>query len=207
MLDNLVAVAEGALNRALALDPDAGEALRALDGRTMAVTLTGFDQTVFVFPVADRIHLTRHWPTGQMADVRLTGRASDFLQLARSRGAEQQATLLSGGVQIEGDATLAQRFASAFERIDPDWLAPIDGLLGPAASGQIERAARGLFDFAMRSVDQLARASSDHLRNETGDLVHGTDVERWIADVDSLRDGVARAEARLKRLAARLPNE
>lgn len=198
---NLVAVAEGGINRALGLDPAAGERLAALNGRVMAVTITTLGQTVYCVPVGPRLQLATSWPDD--AEVRLIGRASDFAQLAAA-GADKQAALASGGVRIEGDAMLAQRFAEAFDAVDLDWEMPIERLLGPVAAHRIGNTARRFFGWGRESLETLGTDAFEFLREETGDLIHAEDVEAWMDAVDDLRDAVDRAEARIRRLERKL---
>lgn len=198
---NLVAVAEGGVNRALGLDPAVGERLAALDGRIMAVTITTLGQTVYCVPVGPRLQLATTWPDA--AEVRLIGRASDFAQLAAA-GSNKQAALASGGVRIEGDAMLAQRFAEVFDGLELDLEAPVERLLGPVAAQRIGDTARRLLGWGRESLQTLGTDAAEFLREETGDLIHAEDVEAWMNDVDELRSAVDRAEARIRRLERKL---
>ena len=84
LIANGVAVVEAGLNRALALDPAVADRLRQLDGRVVAVTITGWDQTVYAVPVVDRLQLSIFWP--DEPDVRLIGRMGDFARQAAAGG-------------------------------------------------------------------------------------------------------------------------
>lgn len=197
LIANGVAVVEAGLNRALALDPEVADRLRKLDGRVIAVTISGWDQTVFAVPVVDRLQLSVFWP--DEPDVRLSGRLGDFARLAAS-GADKQAELLSGGVRIEGDAVLAQRFAEVFEALDIDLEAPLERMFGPIAAHRIGETARRFFGWGREAMKTLGDDTIEFLREETGDLVHGDDVNDWMDAVDDLRTGTDRLEARIRRL-------
>ncbi|WP_348672035.1 SCP2 sterol-binding domain-containing protein [uncultured Abyssibacter sp.] len=197
LIANGVAVVEAGLNRALALDPEVADRLRKLDGRVIAVTISGWDQTVFAVPVVDRLQLSVFWP--DEPDVRLSGRLGDFARLAAS-GADKQAELLSGGVRIEGDAVLAQRFAEVFEALDIDLEAPLERMFGPIAAHRIGQTARRFFGWGREAMKTLGDDTIEFLREETGDLVHGDDVNDWMDAVDDLRTGTDRLEARIRRL-------
>ncbi|MEC9405756.1 MAG: SCP2 sterol-binding domain-containing protein [Pseudomonadota bacterium] len=198
---NALAVVEAGLNRALALDPAVGERLRKLDGRVVAVTLTGLEQTVYCVPIGDRLQLAASWP--EPAQVRLIGRVGDFARLAAA-GTDKQAELLSGGVRIEGDAILAQRFAEVFDELDLDLEAPLERLFGPIAAHRMGQAARRFLGWGRQAAATLGEDAVEFLREETGDLVHAEDVEAWMDAVDGLRSDADRLEARIRRLERKL---
>ena len=197
LIANGVAVVEAGLNRALALDPAVADRLRQLAGRVVAVTITGWDQTVYAVPVVDRLQLSIFWP--DEPDVRLIGRMGDFARLAAA-GGDKQARLLSGGVRIEGDAILAQRFAEIFDALELDLEAPLERMFGPIAAFRIGQTARRFFGWGREAVKTLGDDTIEFLREETGDLVHGDEVHEWMDAVDDLRTGTDRLEARIRRL-------
>lgn len=197
VIANGLAVVESGLNRALALDPAVGERLRKLEGRVIAVTLTGLEQTIYCVPIGDRLQLASTWP--EPVQVRLIGRVGDFARLAAA-GTDKQAELLSGGVRIEGDAILAQRFAEIFDELDFDLEAPLERMFGPIAAHRMGQFARRFFSWGQMAVRTLGDDAVEFLREETGDLVHAEDVETWMDDVDALRTDTDRLEARIRRL-------
>src|SRR5690349_22457690 len=94
---------EAALNRAVALDPDTGAALAALDGRRISLALESPPLALDI--AVHRGHLQVGPPLGQ-ADLAVRGTVGGLLGrmpfLAGARGA-------GGRLHVAGDADLAQR--------------------------------------------------------------------------------------------------
>ncbi len=194
----LLGAIEIALNRYLALDEDVLAQCAALDGRSLSVSIEDLEwQIVVVFVPAGVIVL----PEGEAPDVRIRGRSNALLRMARSQFAGRGE--MPGGIEVSGDAALLDRVRRMARAIGFD----IEELLATVMPGpSAYRAAsllRRLADWAGRSASTLALDSAEYLREETRDLVHRADLEQWMDAVDELRDGVDRAEARLRRLEKR----
>lgn len=202
LLVNALGLAEGALNRAVALDPAVGERLEGLQGKVLAVTVTGLDQTVFLAPMGPRLQLLPAAP--DHPDVKLAGRASDFLRLAAAKGEAKMDALKDTAITIEGDAMLAQQFAALFDDLDLDIEAPLERWFGTAAAGRIGQGLRSLLGWGRQTAQTLGLDTVEYLREETGDLVHSEDIEAWSQGVEALDKAVDTLDARLKRLERRL---
>ena len=112
---------EVALNRTLALDPDTREALRALDGRRVALRLASPPLALQVRVDGDALRV------GPVED----GDAPDLSVRSTIGGLLSQLPFLRnddappvGQLRIEGDADLARRLQRLAERFDPDWQQP-----------------------------------------------------------------------------------
>jgi ubiquinone biosynthesis protein UbiJ len=197
--DGLLAAAEVALNRYLALDAGAMAQCAGLDGRVLAVHLREFDLEFFLLPSAAGLQVLGH--SAQPPDVRLSGSLPAFGRMLLQR--EGQAEILLGGaVGIDGDSELAQQFSGLLRRVhfDPEEL--LAGHLGGVAAHAIGNFARNAFGIGRNTVSTLGRDTAEYLREETRDLVHRSDVQKWMDEVDAFRSDVDRLEARLKRLLA-----
>jgi ubiquinone biosynthesis protein UbiJ len=101
LLDRLEAV----LNRNVADSRRALALTRQLDGRVMSLTAEGTPVAIFFHAEGGRLRLTpRH---ESPADASLSGTPVALLALAGPQG---EGALRGGGVRIEGDAEVAQKF-------------------------------------------------------------------------------------------------
>jgi ubiquinone biosynthesis protein UbiJ len=129
-------------------------------------------------------------------DVRITARPAALLRRAFG-GADAAGP---SGVTVEGDADLLQRFSALVAKVgfDPaEWLAP---WLGDGAAHRVGEGLRGLLGWGRASASTLALDTAEYLREETRDLAHRADVERWTEAVDAARRRVEQLAARLGRL-------
>lgn len=196
----LCAAAEVAANRLLGVDEGALAGCGQLAGRRLAIEL---DAPAWTFCVEFHAGGVRVAPAcEEVADASVRGGA-----LALARAALQAArggSLLAGEVRIEGDADLVSRCARLFARADFDLEEVLARWLGDAPAHRVTGSLRGLFDWTQRAGRTLAQDAAEYLTEETGDLARGADVEDWMAEVDDLRDAVARVEARLRHLEQRM---
>ena len=191
------AALEIALNRYLALEPDVLAELGRLKDRVIALHAQGPGWEFFVVPTARGVTVLDSCPENKAGkpDVRISAPPTALLRRAFG-GAEAGVP----GVQVEGDADLLQRFGTIVAKVgfDPEeWLAR---WVGGGAAHRINEGLRSLLGWGRASAGTLALDTAEYLREETGDLPHRADVERWSAEVESLRqrsDGLA---ARLDRL-------
>ncbi len=191
---------EQALNAALALDPRSPERLAALDGRVVAMALSGTGLRICL-RADDEGYLAVMGSFDGEADTTLRGAPLSMLRMA-SGSAD---TLFGGGVEIEGDVELGQRFQRIIQQVDIDWEEHLSRLVGDVAAHQLGQAARGLFSWFNRSADHLGMDTADYLREESRILPHPDEVREFLDGVDGLRDGVERLAARIARLEGRHP--
>lgn len=189
------AALEIALNRYLALEPEVLSEFGKLKDRVIALRAEGPGWEFFLVPHARGVTVLDAW--AGKPDVRISARPTVLLRRV-FRGAEAGVS----GVQVEGDADLLQRFSTLMVKVgfDPEeWLAQ---WVGGGAAHRINQALTGLLGWGRQTASTLALDTAEYLREETRDLVHRADVERWIEDVNALReraDGMAARIARLER--------
>jgi ubiquinone biosynthesis accessory factor UbiJ len=195
----MCAALEIALNRYLALEPDVLAELARLKDRAIALHAQGPNWEFFVVPTARGVTVLDAWD--RKPDVRISTPPTALLRRAFG-GAEAGVP----GVQVEGDADLLQRFGTIVAKVgfDPEeWLAR---WVGGGAAHRINEGLRSVLGWGRKSAGTLALDTAEYLREETGDLPHRTDVERWMAEVESLRqrsDGLAARLDRFERGAGR----
>jgi ubiquinone biosynthesis protein UbiJ len=200
MPDPLIGMLEIGLNRYLALDAGALRACAALEGKLIALHLREFDFTAWLQPGSQGVQVLA--TSERAADVTLSGSLPAFARLMWPQ-TEQAEMLLSGAVQVDGDSELAQEFAGILRRVHFDLEELLAAPFGGVAAHGMGSLMRNAFGFGHRTVEVLGRDTAEYLREETRDLVHRADVQKWMDGVDTLREGVDRLEARVRRLQAR----
>ena len=189
---------EAALNRALALDPETGEALARLDGKRVALRV---DQPPLALQVAVDGCRLRVGPVddANTPDLDVRGTLAGLVsQLPIFRRDEDGPPV--GRMRIEGDADLARRLQRLAERFDPDWDAPFVAVFGEVLGVQVAKGFAVALRLARNGARDLAGMSAESLTEESRDLVPREELAAFHDDVDALRDDVARLAARIARL-------
>ena len=190
---------EAALNRALALDPDTRDGLRALDGRSVALHLAAPPLALKVAVAGDRLQVGPVREEGADLSVRSTlGGLIAQLPFLRNDDAPPV-----GKLRIEGDADLARRLQRLAERFDPDWEQPFAAVFGDVLGVQIANAVAGALRHARGAAGDFAGATAEYFTEESRDIVGREELNAFHDDVDTLRDDVERMAVRLGRLQAR----
>ena len=186
---------ESILNRNIADSRKAQALCRQLDGRVMSLTVQGTPLAFYFKSDSDRVTLaTRHEGP---ADASLAGTPIALLALA---GPRAEGALRGGGVRIEGDAEIAQKFRDLLAQAQPDFEEELARVIGDVAARQVANVARSFLGWGRKASDSLATSVVEYLQEEGRDLPTRVEVEEFLAGVDHLRDDAERLEARLARL-------
>ena len=198
--DAVLAVIEQALNRYIQLDPEGATGFSALDGRIIAIEIKGFGTRVTVIPSRERLQLFGGYDAEPDCLIRGTP-----LGLARMGVAERKETqVITGEVEIEGDTSLAQAFSRALAGLEVDWEEQLARVIGDPFAHQVGNRVRAAARWGERTSESLTADLQEYLQEESRLLPTRYEVEAFLAQVDTLRDDVERAEARVERLARRL---
>lgn len=191
----LAAALESALNLYLKQDPDALKRAAELQGKVIAIGLSGTGLVLYFLPDPDGVQVLSHYE-GEV-DTRLAGTPLGFARLALD---SREDALFQGAVKIEGDTDTGQAFQDLLAGVDWDWeeqLSRVTGDVVAHQAGKLSKQAKQLF---RDGRDTLAQNCSEYLQEEAQLLPTQTEVEYFLADVDQLRDDVERLQARVKRL-------
>jgi ubiquinone biosynthesis accessory factor UbiJ len=188
---------EAALNRALSLDPEIRDGLRALDGRSVALHVAAPDLALQVTVAGDRLQVG---PVG-------SGRQPDLSVRSTLGGLISQLPFLRndnappiGKLRIEGDADLARRLQRLAERFDPDWQQPFASVFGDVVGVQIANALRAGLRHARDAGSAFASNAAEYVTEESRDVVGRDELNAFHDDVDNLRDDAERLAVRIGRL-------
>ena len=191
---------EIALNRVVALDPEAQAALDTLDGRRIELALES-PALALSIAVRDRRLWVGPPETDSEPDLGLRATVGGLLSqlpFARREGAPPV-----GKLRINGDAELARTVQKLAQRFDPDWDRPFAEVLGPILGPQAARLLREGLRTGRRVAGNLARDAAEFVVEESRDVVGKDELSAFHDDVDSLRDRAERLVARVGRLQTR----
>lgn len=192
----------GVINRALnaylrRLD-DPERSLSGLAGRVLIVELRDLGWTFQIIFSIDRLHVRGR---GELPpDARLVGSVVAF-GTAAARGFRG----LPEGIEVHGDAELAQRFTRLLAEADIDWEEALARRIGDFPAHQLGRLTRGVGAWSRRVVDTLTADVGEYLKEEARYLPSRVEIEGFLSDIGELRNDCDRLEARLKRLESPLP--
>jgi ubiquinone biosynthesis protein UbiJ len=188
---------ESVLNRNVAGSRRAQALARQLDGRVMSLTVEGTPFAFFFRADGGRLAIaTRH---DGPADASLSGTPIALLALA---GPKAEGALRQGGVRIEGDAEVAQRFRDLLEQAQPDFEEELARVLGDVAARRFANVARGVLDWGRKAAGSFTGSVVEYLQEEGRDLPTRVEVDEFLDGVDRLRDDADRFEAKLSRFEA-----
>lgn len=192
MTPELLRPFERILNRNIAGSSRARALLGELAGRSMEVRfsatplrirLSALPESLSVAPAAE-----------EPADAVIEGTPLSFLRLAAGDAAK---SIRAGGMDVKGDAEVAEGFRRLLEAARPDLEEELSRLTGDAAAHHAMRLARGAVDFGRRAGGILARNVSEFLTEESRDVPARIEAEEFVEGVDRLRESVDRLEARV----------
>ncbi len=184
---------EAVLNRNIAASTTARRLCRQLDGKVLALHVTGTPISIFFRGANESMQLDTTNPTA--ASATLSGTPLSLLRLA---GARPEAALRGGGVHIEGSAEVAQVFSELLRNARPDLEEELSRLIGDVAAHQVGNVARSVLAFGHRAADTFAQNVAEFLQEESRDLPSRTETDEFIAGVDRVREDVDRIDARVR---------
>jgi ubiquinone biosynthesis protein UbiJ len=188
---------EAALNRALALDPETRDGLRALDGRRVVVRIAAPALALQITVDRDRL---RVGPVDGGVEPDLAVRSTLGGLIAQLPFLRRDDAPPVGKLRIEGDADLARRLQRLAERFDPDWQQPFTAVFGEVIGVQVAKAFAAALRQARVAAGTLAASAAEYVTEESRDAVARGELEAFYDDVDDVRDGVERLAARVARL-------
>jgi ubiquinone biosynthesis protein UbiJ len=195
---------EAALNRALALDPETRDGLRALDGQRVALALEPLAAGAQPLALQVRVDGERLvvGPVAGEREPELSVRSTLGGLLAHLPMFRRQDAPPVGTMKLSGDAELARRLQQLATRFDPDWQQPFAAVFGDVLGVQVANAVAAAFRHARDAGRDLAATAAEYVTEESRDVVARAELDAFHDDVDALRDDAARLAARVDRLRA-----
>ena len=196
-----LAAAERAINRALELSPHSAPALAALANRVIALECTDPPLALYISTDdAGQLRLQGVHEGEVAATVR--GSARDFAELAQSD--DPPATLINGGLQLDGSSAALLDMQAVFADVDIDWEAPLTDALGDVAGHQLAEMLRAALQWSQQASGSLRRQLAEFAVEEARLTPPAAALEDFYRDVSELSQRSERLEKQLARTRARL---
>lgn len=154
---------ETAINHVLQLDMESPERVRKLEGKLLQVNLDGLKITLF-FTFKHGVVRVRLNGEGT-PDTVISGTPIALFSIAEPEDADWG--LPKSNVQINGDASLARDLERIFRKLEPDWEAPIAGLLGDVAGHQAASGIRRGLDSARQTARTAGEILSEFIKDRS----------------------------------------
>jgi len=196
-----LAAAERVANQALELSPHSAAALAGFAEQVIALECTQPPLCVYLNSDRDGRLQLRGVHEGPVT-TRVRGSARDYAELASA--SDPAATLINGGLQLQGSSALLLDLQRVFSELDIDWEAPLVAGLGDVAGHQLAEMLRGALSFSRQAAGRLQRQLGEYAIEEARLTPSRLELEDFYRDVGSLEQRSERLERQLQRLRGRL---
>ena len=196
----LMSALETALNKFLALDQNSGFFLAPLIGKVIAVTITPFNETIYLCPSSDSIQLLDYCT--DQPNTQLTGSVFAFGLMGLS--SKPMRSIFSGEVKIEGDMNTGRKFQELFAKLDINLEQQLARYTGDSVAHNISQFFRAGQNWSKESIETFRLNTSEFLQEETRELPAGPEVDIFFAQVDKIRTDFDRLQSRVEHLENKL---
>lgn len=196
-LETLLRPVAALLNRQIQAQTPARDLCAELEDRVFAVRVGDTALVMYMIVGPGEILLTNEYSNDP--DVVVTG---SLLSLARLAGPDGERAIRDGAVDLTGDAELAQRFQNLLRYGRPDLEEELSGVVGDVVAHSIGDFTRSVRRWGKDARSTLQQNVSEYLQEESRAVPSRYETDEFRKRVESLRDDVARVEARVNRLQA-----
>lgn len=192
-LEALLRPVTSMINRQIEAKSPARELCSGLADRVMAIRIKNMAIAIYLLVDQDQISLSTDYE--QDPDVVVSGSLLDLAQLAGPAGAS---VIRDGDIELSGDAHLAEDFQKLLRYGRPDLEEELSGVIGDLAAHGIGEIFRGVGEWGREARATMQQNIGEYLQEESRTVPTRDEVNAFRGQVDTLRDDVARFEARLK---------
>jgi len=196
-LEGLLLPVTSMINRQIEAKTPARELCAGLADRVMAIRIKNTAIAIYLLVDKDQVCLSTEYE--QDPDVVVSGSLLDLTRLAGPAGA---AIIRDGDIELSGDAHLAEEFQKLLRYGRPDFEEELSGVIGDVAAHGIGEIFRGVGEWGRDARATMRQNVSEYLQEESRTVPTRDEVDVFRGQVDTLRDDVARFEARLKTIEA-----
>ncbi len=194
-LETLLRPAAALVNRQIDAKTPARELSKALDGHVLAIRVPDTALAMYFIAEDGRILLSGNY--GDDPDVVLSG---SIISLARLAGPTGEDLIRDGTIGISGDPQLAGQFQKLLRYGRPDFEEELSGTIGDVAAHGIGEFVRGVGEWARDARTTMQQNIGEYLQEESQAVPGRYESDEFRDGVNTLRDDVARFEARLRKL-------
>jgi ubiquinone biosynthesis accessory factor UbiJ len=198
-----LASAEAMFNRNIDGSSEAAELARRLNGTCLQIEIEGLTRVRAAMQGGRLALLPGEQERGDQPPAALIS-GSPVALFALLQGARPAAAAERPGVNIRGDAEIANLYRQLFLAARPDPEEELSRWIGDAPARGVSRLAGGILSWARRARRVAGENIAEYLTEEGRDLIARTEVEEFLQGVDEVREAADRVEARIKDLGRRL---
>lgn len=184
------------VNKVLQLDPDTMMRLQTLHGKVIKLVISDWNTTFYLTPTPNGLSLSKK--TAQTPDTIITGKLINLCKVGAA-GATQQA-LFNNKIDIAGDTHVGETMRDILQHVDIDWEEHLSRVTGDTVAHQAAYGVKQFLGLAKKTASTLQSTVKEFLFEEARCFPTQQELNRFYQDVDTLRDAVERAEARLNNL-------
>ena len=196
-LETLLRPLAALINRQIQSRTPARELCAELEDRVLALQVEDTTLAMYVIVGPGEIFLTGDF--SDEPDIIATG---SLFSLARLAGPDGETAIRDGSVALTGNAELAQQFQQLLRFGRPDLEEELSSVVGDVVAHTIGEIARDVSQWGQDARNTVEQNVSEYLQEESRAVPSRYDTESFRKEVESLRDDVARFEARISRIEA-----
>ncbi|MEL6870954.1 MAG: SCP2 sterol-binding domain-containing protein [Pseudomonadota bacterium] len=187
------------INKRISEQTPARELAESLEGETMAVRVRDTGIAVYLHVVDGKLTLSTRY--NEEPGVVLSGSP---ISLAGLAGSDPLKLVREGHIKMSGDAMMGAKFQALLRYAQPDLEDELANVVGDTAAHTAGTVARGLKNVAGAVSDRLHSNVGEYLTENRETLPSREMFAAFQGDVETLRDDVARAAARVQAIQSRL---
>ena len=183
------------VNRRISMTTPARELCADLEGRVFAIRVSNTSLAAYVRVEAEAVALSGEYTADP--DVVIEG---SLLSLASLPGPGGEQAIRDGIVKLTGDAEDAAKLQRLLYFGRPDIEEELSGIVGDVAAHELGEIARAIGRRSRQATEIMQQNVGEYLTEESRSLPTRREVDEFAARVNTLRDDVARLEARLRKI-------
>lgn len=192
----LLLTLESTINKLIASDSVTLSALGELEGSSIEIHISDFQQSVFILPFNGGLQLQSE--LNYPADVTLTGSSTSLMQMSSSD--DKAAFLFGNGVEVAGKNALANQFQAVLANMQIDWEAILAEHTGDLLAHQITSFAKGQTEQVKKIAKSFELNFSEYIQEEIQILPTQIEADIQFAEIEELREQADRLSARIAQL-------
>ena len=179
-----------------------------LESKIIRLHITGLELNLYFLPTSNGIQVLGNYPgvdEGGIVDATIHGSPMALIRLTTAENSGE--TLLKTDVEIDGDMRVAEKFSQILREVDIDWEEHLSKWVGDIIAHQAGQVARNTTGWVKDSVDSMRLNTGEYLSEEAKFTPADAEIHHYLDQVDDIRMGVDRLQARIALLQQRLSNE
>ena len=189
-----------ALNRVLAMDPEAAAMMEPLDGKLLGVSLGGINTSFYARVSGARLEIVEQ--PGIAPDLVIEGGVFDLEMLGVA--ASPESVMRDRRITMSGDVELAHAMKTLLQAFDPDWEEALSQIVGDFLARKTGVGVRSLRDWLATARTSVTDTVGEILTEEKRLLPTRLRYQQHQVEVERLRDDVERLCVRIDRVLPRI---